>query len=173
MSKAPRTRLGGNAPFWIFSVVILAAFVVFLFWAEPIFLNRLGVKAHLMERAARLRAAPPGEVSAAISRMVKSFLDASKRVSEVEVRIDEASSGRIAYTLILPWSEKSAKLHKRRGRTTARLTAALLKSAGASRVVVVVNVRRKKIKSEGSMPAGRARIDPEAGKLEWKPPESR
>ncbi len=173
MSKAPWIRRRNNAPFWISSVVFLAAFVIFLFWAEPIFLNRLGVKAHLMERAARLRPAPPGEVSVAVSRMVKNFLDASKRVSEVEVRIDEATSGRIAYTLIVPWSEKSVKLHQRRGRTTAHLTAALLKSAGAGRVVVVVNVRRKKIKSGGSEPAGRARINSESGNFEWKPSESR
>ena len=173
MSKAPWTRLGRSAPLWIFAVVFLAIFAVFLFWAEPLFLGRAGVKAHLMKRAARLGPAPPGEAAVAISRMVKSFLDASKHASQVEVRIDEASSGRIAYTLILPWSEKSVKLHRRRGGTTARLTAALLKNAGADRVVVVVNVRRKKINSGESEPAGRARIEPEAGKFEWTPPEGR
>ena len=173
MSKAPRTPLGRSAPLWIFAVVFLAVFAVFLFWAEPLFLGRVGIKANLMEHAARLRPAPPGEAAVAISRMVKSFLDASKHTSEVEVRIDEASSGRIAYTLILPWSEKSVKIHQRRGGTTARLTAALLKSAGAGQVVVAVNVRRKKINSGKSEPAGQARIDPGAGKFEWTPAEGR
>ncbi len=151
----------------------MALFAFFLFWAEPLFLGKSGVKAHLMEQATRLRSSPPEKSAATISQMVKGFLDASKHSSEVEVRVDEASSIRIAYTLLLPWSEKSEKIHRRRGGTTAHLTAALLKSAEADRVAVVVNVRRKKRSSRGSEPVGRARVDPATGKSEWIPPGKR
>ncbi len=170
MNEKPRPRLRRDVPLWIFAAVFVAAFAIFLFWSEPLFLGRIGAKARLQERAARLRAAPPAEAAASISRMAKDFLDASKHVSEIEVSIDEASSRRIAYTLVVPWSEKSAKLHYRRGITTARLTAALLKSAGAGRVAVVVNVRRKRMSSGESDPAGRASYDPVAGKFGWRPP---
>ena len=170
MNETPQSRLRKDVPLWIFAVVFMALFAFFLFWAEPLFLGKSGVKAHLMERAVRLRSAPPEKSASAISQMVKSFLDASKHASEIEVRVDEASSSRIAYTLLLPWSEKSEKIHRRRGGTTARLTAALLKSAGANTVAVVVTVRRKKGSSGGSEPAGQARVDPKSGKSEWIPP---
>lgn len=173
VKKSPPRRHRKDIGLWIFAGFFLALIVMFLFWAEPLFLGQTGVKAQLENRAARLRGLPAEEVAASIAKMAKSFLDASKHASQMEVRVDETSSARIVYTLVLPWVSASEKIHRRRGGTTVRLTADLLKTAGAGGVGVVVNVRKKKKDSQADQPLGRAVFDPLADGWKWVPPNMR
>ncbi len=160
-----------NYIFWIFAAIFLAATSLFLFWAQPLFLGGGSAQSQLRARAARLRTAPPGAAAAEIGRLIKSFLDASKHSSRVEVSVDEASAARLAFTLIVPWSVSSEKLHRRRGETTARLTASLLKSASAAQTGVEVRIRRKRKLTDESDPAGRAVYDPASEKVTWRGPD--
>jgi len=154
-------------PVWIFGGLITALAAAFFYWGVPLILSGAGAQAHLRAQAARLRGAPPGEAAAGVARIVKGFLDLSKDVNQIEVRIDEAGADRVALTLIVPWSMSASKVHRRRSGAAARLTAALLKSAGAGQVGVSVNVRRKRTNPGTSDPAGRTLYLPRSGKFEW------
>jgi len=155
-------------PVWIFGGLLVALTVGFFYWGAPLILRGTGAQAHLRARAARLRDAPPGEAAAEVARMVKVFLDLSKDVNQIEVRIDEAGADRVAITLIVPWSMSASRVHRRRSGAAARLIAALLKSAGAGRVGVSVNVRRKRMNPGASDPAGWILYRPRSGEFEWR-----
>ncbi len=159
-----------NLVFWIFAAAFVAAASSFLFWAEPLFLAGRGAQAQLQARAARLRAGPAEKIVPEVGRLVMEFLDASKHASRVEVKIDEAGEGRLAFTLTVPWSVSSGKLHRRRGETTARLAASLLRRAGMNQTGVAVRVRRKRADAGGSEPAGRAFYEPGLGRVSWRGP---
>jgi hypothetical protein len=159
-----------NSFFWIFAAIFVVLTAFFLFWAQPLFLGGGGAQSQLRARAARLRAAPPGAAAAEVGRLVKSFLDASKHASRVEVTVEEASPGRLAFTLTVPWAVSSGKIHRRRGETTARLAASLLKSAGVAQTGVEVRVRRMRKSAGGSEPAGRAAYYPVSEKVTWRVP---
>ena len=153
---------------WIFAAAFLGLFTIFLFRGESLFLSGTGVQARLRARAARLREEPAEKAARAIGLEIKAFLDASKHASQVVVRIDEAGAERIVFTLTVPWTVGSAKLHRLRGETTARLAASLLKSAGAARVAVVVKLRRRRIRGGESDLVGQAVYAPGPGKVDWR-----
>ncbi len=164
--RAPRKRK--DYPVWIFGGLFAALAAAFFYWAMPLILSGTGAQAHLRARAARLRGAAPGEAAAGVARMVKGFLDLSKDVNQIEVRIDEAGADRVVFTLIVPWSMSAPKVHRRRSGAAARLTAALLKSAGVDQVGVSVHVRRKRKNPGASDPAGRMVYRPRSGEFEWR-----
>jgi len=159
-----------NFAFWIIAVHILGAVTIILFWGEKLFLSETGAQAYLQNRIAKLRGGPVEKSVGLIGREIKRFLDASRHLNQVEVRIDEAGTNRIVFTLTVPWAEKSSKLHQRRGKTTARLVASLLKSAGAERTAVIVKIRRKRILDGGIDPVGRTVYVAESGKVHWFAP---
>lgn len=154
--------------FWLIAALFAALVSVFLFWAEPLFLKEKGAQAQLQVRAARLRAGPPGAAVQGVGRLVKDFLDAASHASQMEVRIDETSASRLGMTLIVPRSMRSEKLLRRRGKTTVRLAASLLKSAGVKQPGVVVRVRRRKAAAGRSGPAGVASREPGSEAVIWR-----
>ena len=154
--------------FWLLAAVFAALVSIFLFWAEPLFLAEKGAQAQLQARAARLRGGPPDTAVSGVGRLVKDFLDASKHASRMEVKIEEASASRLWIILTLPRSALSEKLLRRRGKTTARLAASLLKSAGAAGVGVVVRMRRRKAAAGQSEPAGVASREPGSEAVIWR-----
>jgi hypothetical protein len=165
-NRAPRKRK--DYPVWIAGGLFAVLAAAFFYWGVPLIVSGTGAQAHLRARAARLRGAPPGKAAAEVARIVKGFLDLSKEANQVEVRIDEAGADRIALTLIVPWSMSAPKVHRRRSGAAARLTVALLKSAGAEQVGVSVNVRRKCTSPGASDPAGRTLYRPRSGVFEWR-----
>ncbi len=154
--------------FWLFAAIFVALVSVFLFWAEPLFLKEKGAQAQLQARAVRLRGGPPGAAVSGVGRLVKNFLDASKHASRMEVKIEEASASRLGITLSLPRSALSEKLLRRRGKTTVRLAASLLKSAGVAGVGVVVRLRRRGADASQSEPAGVASREAGSGAVVWR-----
>ena len=153
--------------FWLFAGVFVALVSVFLFWAEPLFLKQKGAQAQLRARAASLRGGPPSAVVSDVGRMLKDFLDASKHASRVEVKVEEATASRLGITLSLPRSARSEKILRRRGKTTVRLAASLLESAGIAGVSIVVRIRRRKTAAGQSEPAGAASRESGSGAVIW------
>jgi hypothetical protein len=154
--------------FWLLAAIFVALVSVFLFWAEPLFLKEKGAQAQLQASATRLRAGPPGAAVSGVGQLVKSFLDASKHASRMEVNIEEASASWLRITLSLPRSALSEKILRRRGKTTVRLAASLLKSAGATGVGVVVMMRRRGAAAGQSEPVGVASRESGSKAIIWR-----
>ncbi|MEE9275083.1 MAG: hypothetical protein V3V62_07230 [bacterium] len=167
-----RGRSGGRNDIllWVIGGAITVLAAVLLWGADALFFEESGVKANLLARAERLRGRGEAEAAAEVGRMLKKFLDASKHASETEVKIDEAGARRLAFTLTVPWSQRSGKKLELRGGTTARLAAEMLERAGAGGAAVRVEIRRRRReKDSGSEPIGRTTHAPGSGRFEWRP----
>ncbi|OGL58861.1 MAG: hypothetical protein A3I72_06765 [Candidatus Tectomicrobia bacterium RIFCSPLOWO2_02_FULL_70_19] len=155
--------------FWLVFFLIVCVPVGALFLAKPLFLDRAGVEAGLLRRAAALRGMPPERAAGEVGRMAKAYLDATRHVSRAEVEVRAASAGRLAFTVFLPWSEVSGKQRRLRAEALGRLAGGMLRGAGAEGVAVEVEVRRwRKDSDRESDPAGRYLHDPRTGAGEWR-----
>lgn len=168
-SRGPRKRR--DLLFWVAAILFTGLAAFFLFYAQPLFFQRVGVKAELLEEAGRLSGGTAGEAARGVGRILKAYLDTAKPSHRAETAIGEASAGRLVLRITLPWSDSSPRRHRDRGRTTARLAAEMLARAGAGDVSVVVELRRRRASGgKEAEPAGRYTYDPAARKYEWRPP---
>ncbi|MEK6712190.1 MAG: hypothetical protein AABZ64_16605 [Nitrospinota bacterium] len=163
-----------QALFWACFLLAAAIPAGALFLAKSLYLDRAGVEADLLRRAAALRGGPPERAAVEVGRVLKAYLDATRHVSRAEVEIAEASAARLALRVSLPWSEVSAKKRRQRAEAMGRLAAAMLERAGAGEAEVEVEVRRfRKDAGRESDPAGRYARGPRGKGEEWREAPSR
>lgn len=157
-----------NFLFWVLFISFASLAGVLLFFSQPLFLYKTGVKVSLVAEAEKWRGATPEDITKNIGLMLKKYLDASKHTSRADVRVSEISPERLSIDITLPWAEVSAKKRRQRAELVCRLGGDMLENAGAKGVIFLVNLLRMARDSTAGKPVGAMVYSPKDKKCTWK-----
>ncbi len=157
-----------NFLFWFSFISFASVAGVLLFFSQPLFLYKTGVKVSLMAEAKKLRGIPPGVITKNVGGILKEYLDASKHTSRADIRVSDSTPDNLSIDILLPWAEVSAKKRRQRGELVCRLGGEMLESAGAKNVILFVNLLRMTKDSTNSEPVGAMVYSPKVKKCTWK-----
>ena len=157
-----------NFLFWFVFIAFASAAGALLFFSQPLFLYKTGVKVSLMAEAKKLRGMPPEDITKNIGRILKNYLDASKHTSRADVRVSEIDRERLSINILLPWAEVSAKKRRQRAELVCRLGGEMLENAGAKNAILLVNLLRMARDLKTSEPVGAVVYSSQGKRCTWK-----
>ena len=157
-----------NFLFWFVFIAFASAAGALLFFSQPLFLYKTGVKVSLMAEAKKLRGMPPENITKNIGRILKNYLDASKHTSRADIHVSDSTPDNLSIDILLPWAEVSAKKRRQRAELVCRLGGEMLESARAKNVILLVNLLRMTKDSTDSEPVGAMVYSPKDKECTWK-----
>ncbi len=157
-----------NFFFWFSFISFASVAGVLLFFSQPLFLYKTGVKVSLLAEAKKLRGMPLGVITKNVGGILKEYLDASKHTSRADIHVSDSTPDNLSIDILLPWAEVSAKKRRQRAELVCRLGSEMLESARAKNVILLVNLLRMTKDSTDSEPVGAMVYSPKDKECIWK-----